>query len=117
MTPLHNIPYTAPAAPVAHGLLNMPTTDLLGYVLICLFALVGLFLMPGQLRQSLASLWAPVGAWLARLRVAVAGMGVFIVLGLVAPLRACAIIARDWSEGTEQLVRLAYSGFDRPVLT
>lgn len=114
---ISSIPWTAPAAPVAHGLLNLPTTDLLGYVLIGLVALAGLFLMPGQLRQSLASLWAPVGAWLARLRVAVAGMGVFIVLGLVAPLRACAIIARDWSEGAEQLVRLAFSGFREPVLT
>ena len=99
---ISNIPYTAPAAPLPHpGLLYASGADIVTWAMYALCAVAALWLMPTGFRESLASLWAPVGAWLARLRVAVAGMGVFIVLGLVAPLRACAIIARDWSEGAE----------------
>jgi hypothetical protein len=118
---ISSIPYAEPAAPVAHGLLNLPATDLLGYVLIGLVALAGLFLMPGQLRESLASLWAPVGRALAALRCPWLWMGAFALVPLLAALRPILVILGSVAilmvSTVVLMVRLAYSGFDRPVLT
>src|ERR1035437_3478464 len=70
------------------GLLYAPGLDLwtwLGYAFVLTLAL---FLVPGQLRESLIELGRPVMAWIARLSVRWMWEGLFIagsILGLVRP--------------------------------
>ena len=114
-----NIPYTAPASPLPHpGLLYAPVTDWLGW-LITLLALCAMPLMTRQGRESLKALWAPVGAflrslccpWACFLWTALPGA----FLEAVRPVIAPAFLQN--SIGREQLRRLAFSGYMRPVLT
>ena len=62
---ISSIPFTAPIAPTPHGLLASPYWwTWLAYLMVLPLAWC---LMPGQLRESAKTLWAPVGRWIARL--------------------------------------------------
>lgn len=118
---ISSIPYTAPAAPVPHGLLNAPATDWASWALYAMCAVAVIWLMPGQIKASLASLWAPVGRALAALRCPWLWMGAFALVPLLAALRPILVILGSVAilmvSTVVLMVRLAYSGFDRPVLT
>jgi hypothetical protein len=81
--------------PMRDGLLNSPDLwNWLGYAFVLTLAL---FLVPGQLRESVGRLWGPVAAWIARLSVRWMWEGLFIsgsVLGLVRPF----LCWDDWPE-------------------
>ena len=112
------IPWTAPVAPPPSGLLNTPGPVLAAWLLWGIATVALLLLMPGRARQTMTELWRPWGAWLARLHVAVAGLGVWIALFvLAAPVWLENISLGLWRWGREQLRRLAYSGYDGPILT
>ena len=74
------------------GLLYAPGLDLwtwLGYAFVLTLAL---FLVPGQLRESLIELGRPVMAWIARLSVRWMWEGLFIagsILCVLAPVWSC----------------------------
>ena len=62
---MHSIPFTAPHVIVTHGVLQSPEWWIwLAYLIVLPMAYA---LMPGQLRESVKALWAPVGAFLSRL--------------------------------------------------
>ena len=110
-----NIPWTAPAAPVAHGLLNTPATDLCGWLMTALMVVAALCVLPGELRESIKALWAPVGAFFAAFHAPLAvGLWCWVVLGV---LRGLLRAVKDLTLVEEQLVRMAYPGYLRPVLT
>ena len=117
---IHSIPWTAPTQPAPAGLLNSPDWWYpLAYAFVLLLALV---LMPGQLRESLRPLWAPVGRWIASLSAPWLWEGLFLWSALsgafLAPLRVLESIFRVvWSWGRSQLRRLAYLGYETPILT
>ena len=67
MTALRAIPYHAPAETATHGYLQSPDWWVpLAYGVVALLALC---CVPGQMRESIKALWAPVGAFLRRLYV------------------------------------------------
>jgi membrane protein implicated in regulation of membrane protease activity len=78
-------------------------------------------LMPGQLRESVKALWAPVGAFLSRLSVR------WLWEGVLFAAYTCFVIVlkpitwdnwpQDGDEGYRQPRRLAYMGFDTPIKT
>ena len=89
---ISSIPYTAHA-----GLLYAPGLDWATWALYAIVGLAALFLVPGQLRESVGRLWGPVAAWIARLSVRWMWEGLFIsgsVLGLVRPF----LCWDDWPE-------------------
>ena len=62
---IHNISWTAPIEPAPHGLLQSPDWWVwLAYLIVLPAAWC---LMPGQMRESVKALWAPVRRWLAGL--------------------------------------------------
>ena len=90
-----SIPYTAHS-----GLLYAPGLDWANWALYAIVGLAALFLVPGQLRESVGRLWGPVAAWIARLSVRWMWEGLFIsgsVLGLVRPF----LCWDDWPEDEE----------------
>ena len=121
MTSLHNIPYTAPAAPAQAGLLNSP--DLLGWIFTAFLIGAGMFIMLPAARESAKALWAPVGRFLSRLCCPWAWEGCFIWSALSgAFLRPSKTFCgrEQWEEPLlpeEQPKRLAYLGFIPPILT
>ena len=109
---VYNIPYTAPQATVTHGVLQSPDWWIwLAYLIVLPMAYA---LMPGQLRESVKALWAPVGAFLSRLSVRWLWEGVFAAY-------TCFVIVlkpitwdnwpQDGDEGYRQPRRLAFRGF------
>ena len=118
--PLHAIPYAAPVTVSHGGLLNSPDWWVpLAYGLVLLLALC---CVPGQLRESAKALWAPAAAFLRRLYVPWLWEGLFIAGSVLCVLRAlygrCQYAyVRCTDAAREQLRRLAFSGFMRPVLT
>ena len=117
MTPLlHNIPYTAPAAPAQAGLLNSP--DLLGWLFTAFLIAAGLFIMLPAASESFNALWAPVGRWLA-------GLSALLDLRLwdwtpLGPVEAPKELEKIFEvviRAVEQLLRKAYLGFIPPILT
>ena len=117
-----NIPYHAPAAPQAHpGLLYAP--DLIWWLYGAIVLTLALFLMPGQLRESIKALYAPLGSFLRSLCCPWLWAGVFVHSFLAGAYRGCENISLaflwnliDW--GREQLRRLAvFWGFEQPCLT
>jgi divalent metal cation (Fe/Co/Zn/Cd) transporter len=86
-----------------------------------LFAFVSVLavvLVMAHFRDTAAMLWEPFRRFLARLHVAVAGLGVWIALFvLAAPVWLENISLDLWRWGREQLRRLAYMGFWPPILT
>jgi len=114
--PLHAIPWTAPTQPAPAGLLNSPDWWYpLAYAFVLLLALV---LMPGQLRESLRPLWAPVGRWIASLSaLAVLWLWVWTPLCVLAPILCVLWIIIAVTLVREQLRRLAYPGYETPILT
>jgi len=122
MTALYSIPSPMMHTPAPEGLFNLPATDLLGWALSGLMVLAGLFIGLPQLRQSAKALWAPVGAFLSRLRCPWAWEGLFVWSALSgAFLRLSKMFWDDFPEvvirAVEQLLRLAYPGYDGPILT
>ena len=120
MNALYAIPYAAPVTVSHGGLLASPDWWYpLAYGLVLLMALLS---VPGQARESAKALWAPAAAFLRRLYVPwlwgrlcswYALSGAFL-----APLWG--FRWDNWPEDDvpdEQKRRLAYPGFDRPVLT
>ena len=86
---MHSIPFTAPIAPTPHGLLASPYWwTWLAYLLVLPAAWC---LMPGQLRESVKALWAPVAAFLSRCSVLMEVLRVLVgftcCMGLVEALR------------------------------
>ena len=117
MTAPYSIPPPHAAEPAAHGLLNTPGDVLAGWLFAFACAL-GLWLIMGRTQETMAALWRPWAAWLARLHVAVAGLGVWIALFVLeAPVWLENISLDLWRWGKEQLRRLAYMGFWPPILT
>ena len=110
------IPWTAPPAPVAHGLLNMPATDLCGFLMTALMVIAALCVLPGELRLSLRALWAPVGAFFAAFHapLAVGLWGFWVVLGVT---EALTVIEKILTLVEEQLLRLGYPGHEGAYLT
>ena len=117
---MNSIPYTAPHP----GLLYAPGLDLATWALYAIVGLVAIFLMPGQLRESVGRLWAPLGAFLAGLcwPLAVAGCWAWVRLSgaVLVPIRPEQW--GDWPDPDgdvpdEQPRRLAYMGFLPPILT
>ena len=119
MTALRAIPYHAPAETATHGYLQSPDWWVpLAYGVVALLALC---CVPGQMRESIKALWAPVGAFLRRLYVPWLWGGLFVWSAFsgafLAPFRVLESIFRVvWSWGRERLRRLAYPGFDRPIV-
>ena len=116
MNALYAIPYTAPHVQQAPGLLNTPGPVLAGWLFAAVSALA-VMLVLAHFRDTARELWRPWGAWLVRLHVAVAGLGVWIALFVLEAPVWLKNILLDLRCGAEQLRRLAYQGFDRPVLT
>ena len=84
-----SIPYTAHAAPTPHGLLASPDWwTWLAYLMVLPLAWC---LMPGQLRESVKALWAPVAAFLSRCSVLMEVLRVLVgftcCMGLVEAVR------------------------------
>ena len=112
------IPWTAPPAPVAHGLLNMPATDLCGFLMTALMVIAALCVLPGELRLSIKALWGPVGAFFSAFHAPLAvGLWGWVVLGVLRPFRGLLGAVKDLTLVVEQLLRLGYIGYRRPVLT
>ena len=116
---IHNITWTAPIEPAPHGLLQSP--DWWVWLAYGLVALLALCCVPGQMRESMAQLWRPVGACLSRLYVPWLWGGLFVWSALsgafLAPFRVLESIFRMvWSWGREQLRRLAFPGFVPPIV-
>ena len=114
--------------PVAHqpvaptGLLYTPGQDIAFLAFFGFVALMSLCLMPGQARESIKELWAPVGAFLRSLCCPWLWEGLFIAGSVLCVLRAlygrCQYAyVRCTDAAREQLRRLAFSGYMRPVLT
>ena len=115
MTALYSIPWTAPPAPVAHGLLNTPATDLAGFLMTALMVIAAFCILPGELRLSIKALWAPVGAFFASFHAPLAvGLWGWVVLCV---LEALTVTEKILTLVEEQLLRLGYPGYRRPVLT
>ena len=114
-----NIPWTAPAAPVAHGLLNTPATDLCGWLMTALMVVAALCVLPGELRLSIKALWAPVGAFFAAFHapLAVGLWGFWVVLGVLRAFWGLLRAVKDLTLVEKQLLRMAYPGYRRPILT
>ena len=113
-----NIPYMAQAAPVDHGLLQSPGWWVwLAYLMVLPLAWC---LMPGQLRESIKALWAPVAAFLSRCSVLMEVLRVLVgftcCMGLVEAVR-WDNWPEDGDEDYRQPRRLAYMGFDTPIKT
>ena len=115
---MNSIPYTAPFTPTPHGLLLSPDWwTWLAYGLVLPMACA---LMPGQLRESVKALWAPVAAFLSRCSVLMEVLRILVgftcCMGLVEALR-WDNWPQDGDEGYRQSRRLAYLGFDTPIKT
>ena len=113
-----NIPWTAPAPPAPAGLLLSPYWwTWLAYLMVLPMAYA---LMPGQLRESVKALWAPVAAFLSRCSVLMEVLRVLVgftcCMGLAEALR-WDNWPQDGDEGYRQPRRLAYMGFDTPIKT
>ena len=115
---ISSIPFTAPVAPTPHGLRASPYWwTWLAYLLVLPMAYA---LMPGQLRESVKALWAPVAAFLSRCSVLMEVLRVLVgftcCMGLAEALR-WDNWPQDGDEGYRQPRRLAYMGFDTPIKT
>ena len=116
-----NIPWTAPAPPAPAGLLLSPDWWVwLAYLLVLPMAWC---LMPGQLRESVKALWAPVGQFFAGLHVTLA-CGWYLAVVLLSGAFLVPLWGFRWDnwpqdgdEGYRQPRRLAYMGFDTPIKT
>jgi hypothetical protein len=121
MTALHSIPPAAPSLTVSHGLLYTPMQDVFFALGGAIIAFACLWLLPGQFRESVKALWAPVCAFLSRLCCPWLWKGVFIAgrfLCVLVPIRPGQW--GDWPNPDgedEQLLRLAFLGFRTPILT
>ena len=117
---MNAIPYHAPVTVSHGGWLQSPGWWYpLAYALIAVLALC---CVPSQARESLRALWAPAAAFLRRLYVPRLWAGLFVWSALsgafLAPLWAVLWPVKPLNASrVEQLRRLAYPGFDRPVLT
>ena len=113
---MRSIPFTAPVAPTPHGLLaSTYWWTWLAYLIVLPMAYA---LMPGQLRESVKALWAPVGAFFAAFHAPLAvGLWGWVVLGVLRPFRGLLGAVKDLTLVVEQLLRLGYIGYRRPVLT
>ena len=119
---IHNIPWTAPTQPAPAGLL---ASDGWWYPLAYAFVLMlTLVLMPGQLRESIRPLWAPVGRFLRRLYVPWLWAGLYCLscVGLAYTPILC-VLWGDYDRWSgcpwhrEQLRRLGFPGFVPPIVT
>ena len=118
MTPLYSIPAPHAVQQVHHGALYTPSDVLMGLLMTALMVGAALFLCPGQLRESAAALWAPFRRFLARLHVAVAGLGVFVALFVLEASVALRSVALDLWRAVVQLRRYpADDGYRMPCLT
>ena len=93
---MNSIPYTAHS-----GLLYAPGLDWANWALYAIVGLAALFLMPGQLRESMGRLWAPAARFFAGLsalmEVLRAIVGFTCCMGLVRPF----LCWDDWPEDEE----------------
>jgi len=118
---IHSIPPPHVQATVTHGLLLSPYWwTWLAYLIVLPMAYA---LMPGQLRESVKALYAPVGRFLARLRVTLA-CGWYLAVVLLSGAFLVPLWGFRWDnwpqdgdEGYRQPRRLAYMGFDTPIKT
>ena len=121
MNPLYSIPPPHAVTTAPHGLLNSP--DLWVWAFYAIVGLAALCLMPTGLRESAKALYAPVGRFLAGLRVTCLWDGLFVWAKLsgafLKHMQPCKW--DNWPEEDEdteeQLLRMAYRGFPERLQT
>jgi len=121
MNVLHSIPPPHAVTTGHAGWLYTPATDLCAWAWYALVAVALIWLLPGQLGESIKALWGPVGAWIAALPGLLAmGWWGWMVLGVLESPRVLENVLPDflWKTiGREQLRRLGFPGFIPPETT
>ena len=114
-----NIPYTVPAPPAPHaGLLYSP--DIWNWLAYAVVLAPAAWCMPTGLKDSLRSLWAPVGRWIAALCCPWLWEGCFLWTAVPGAFLE-AFWAFWWAsepqdEGEEQLVLKGFPGYLVPIV-